>query len=81
MKDNKNWKERFEKEVEEDKSMGGTLYLHKWIPNFIEQIISENWEEFEKERTIHKMELDAISLFSVKDFIKWKEHKLQTLNK
>lgn len=41
----KDWKERFNKEVEEDKSMGGTLYLHKWIPNFIEQIISEKDEE------------------------------------
>ena len=73
----KDWKERFDKAwrfgVDDNQRKANVFSL-------IEQISADYWHELETERTLHKMQLDAMSLFSVKDLIKWKEQRLQILN-
>src|ERR1035437_8266750 len=69
------WSEKFDKEVKEDKSIGGELYRHKWIKSFIKSLLASKRQELLKEM-LEKTE-SFHSNCDLRDFIKQSLEKIK----
>ena len=51
-------------------------FIKSTLSQALEKREKELWEEYEKLRTIHKLELDTVSLKSIEEFVVWKNTRL-----